>query len=45
MSNAIFKHEEQLALYDAQCSAQAQETKAIKEAVSEASMEFEVSLP
>ncbi len=34
--------EEQLALYDAQCSAQTQETRAIKEALSEATMELEV---
>ena len=34
--------DEQLALYDAQCSGQAQETKAIKEALTEATMELEV---
>ncbi len=37
--------EEQLALYDAQCRAQSQETRAIKEALSEAVMELEVWLP
>lgn len=42
LSNTINKHEEQLAVYDAQCNAQTQETKAIKEAVSEASLELEV---
>ena len=43
LTNTIHKHEEQLALYDAQCSAQALETKAIREAVNEASMELEVT--
>lgn len=43
LSGAIYKNEEQLALYGTQCDAQIQETKAIKEAVSEASLELEVS--
>ena len=34
--------EEQLALYDAQASAQLQETRAVKEALTDASMELEV---
>ena len=42
LSSAINKHEEQLALYNAQCDIQTQETKSIKEAVSEASLELEV---
>lgn len=42
LSGTIYKNEEQLALYGAQCDAQIQETKAIKEAVSEASLELEV---
>lgn len=43
LTSTIYKAEEQLALYGAQCDAQTQETKAIKEAVSEASLELEVS--
>ncbi len=43
LSRTIYKTEEQLALYEAQCDAQTQETKAIKEAVSEASLELEVA--
>jgi len=37
-------HEEQIALYDAQYSAQAQETKAVKESLTEATMELEVGV-
>lgn len=44
LTSTIYKAEEQLALYGAQCDAQTQETKAIKEAVSEASLELEVVL-
>lgn len=43
LTGTIYKNEEQFALYGAQCDAQVQETKAIKEAVSEASLELEVS--
>lgn len=42
LTSTVNKHDEQLALYDAQCDAQLQENKAIKEAVYEASMELEV---
>lgn len=44
MTGTIYKHEEQLALYDVHYTTQAQETKAIREAVTEASMELEVLL-
>ena len=44
LSGTIYKHEEQIALYDAQCDAQTQENKAIKEAVSEAALELEVHI-
>ena len=44
LTGTIYKNEEQHALYGAQCDAQIQETKAIKEAVSEASLELEVSV-
>lgn len=42
LTGTIYKNGEQLGLYGAQCDAQIQETKAIKEAVSEASLELEV---
>lgn len=42
LTSTIYKTEEQLSLYDAQCDAQTQQTKAVKEAVSEASLELEV---
>lgn len=43
LTSQIASLEEQLALYDAQYSAQSQETKAVKESVTEASMELEVN--
>lgn len=44
LTQRIQQLDEQIALYDAQCSVQAQETKAVREAVTEASMELEVRL-
>ena len=43
LTSQIASLEEQLALYDAQYSAQCQETKAVKENLTEASLELEVS--
>ncbi len=41
MTGVIYKHEEQVALYEAQYAAQAKETRAVREAVTEANMELE----
>lgn len=42
LTSQVHSLDEQIALHDALCGAQAQETKALKEALSEASMELEV---
>ena len=42
--STIYKHEEQLSLYDVQYTTQAKETMAIREAVTEAATELEVLL-
>lgn len=44
LTSQISNLEEQLALSDAQYSAQCQETKAVKENLTEANMELEVSI-
>ena len=42
LTSQIASLEEQLALYDAQYSAQSQETRAVKNSLTEASLELEV---
>ena len=42
LTEEVQRAEEQVALYRAQCSAQSQDTQAVKEALSEAAMELEV---
>ena len=42
LTSQIVSLEEQLSLYDAQYSAQCQETKTVKESLTEANMELEV---
>ena len=42
LTNQVHQLEEQMALTDAQCHAQSQDTKAMKESLAEASMELEV---
>jgi len=44
LTSTIYKHEEQVAMYEAQYAAQARETKAVREAVTEATMELEVGV-
>ena len=44
LTSRIHDLEEQIGLYEMQYKAQVQETKAVKEALAEASMELEVSL-
>ena len=42
LTERILRLEDDVRLYSAQCGAQAQETKAVKESLAEATMELEV---
>ena len=44
LTERILRLEDDVRLFSAQCAAQAQETKAVKESLAEATMELEVSL-
>ena len=44
LTETVDKLREQIALYEAQCSAQSEETKAAKDALAEARMEIEVGI-